>query len=216
MEASVNATATPTTVKPSIPATPAPAAPPAAAPGLGYASPATRRAKRRNWSMIIRVGLVGALVLALIGYALKVTYESVIQGGVVASGNHFNVELKQMSNFEMVQFNGTTADVPERYRQLDGKDVMLEGEVAPGGMSAGDLTRQFSLCYSVAKCCFGGPPKVQHFVLCQPVDGKPMPNYEGAGPVKVYGKLSVKVIKDETGKISSLFQMAVDRVEPVS
>ena len=215
MEASVNATATPTAptaVKPSIPAGPAPVAPP----GLGYASPATRRAKRRNWSMIIRVGLVGALVLALIGYALKVTYESVIQGGVVASGNHFNVELKQMSNFEMDQYNGTTADVPQRYRELDGKDVMLEGEVAPGGMSAGDLTRQFSLCYSVAKCCFGGPPKVQHFVLCTPANGKPMPNYEGSGPVKVYGKLSVKVIKDDTGKISSLFQMAVQRVEPVS
>ena len=53
-------------------------------------------------------------------------------------------------------------------------------------------------------------------MLCQSVDGKPMPNYEGAGPVKVYGKLSVKVIKDDTGKISSLFQMAVDRIEPVS
>jgi hypothetical protein len=216
MEASVNATATPTPVKPSIPATPAPAAAPPAAPGLAYASPATRRPKRRNWNMIIRVGLVGALVFALIGYALKVTYESVIQGGVVASGDHFNVELKQMSNFEMDQLNGTVADVPQRYRELDGKRIMLVGEVAPGGMSAGDLTRQFSLCYSVAKCCFGGPPKIQHFVLCTPADGKPMPNYDGSGPVKVYGKLSVKVIKDDTGKISSLFQMSVDRIEPVS
>lgn len=212
MEASVNVNPAPAN-----PVTPGiPAATPVAPQGLGYAAPSTRRAKRRNWSMIVRVGLVGALVLALVGYALKVTYESVIQGGVVASGDHFNVELKQMSNFEMDQFNGTTADVPQRYRELDGKKIMLEGEVAPGGMSAGDLTRQFSLCYSVAKCCFGGPPKVQHFVLCQSADGKPMPNYEGSGPVKVYGKLSVKVIKDDTGKISSLFQMTVDKIVPVS
>ena len=212
MEASVNVNPAPANpVTPSIPA-----ATPVAPQGLGYAAPSTRRTKRRNWSMIVRVGLVGALVLALVGYALKVTYESVIQGGVVASGDHFNVELKQMSNFEMDQVNGTVADIPERYRQLDGKRVMLEGEVAPGGMTSGDLTTQFQLCYSVAKCCFGGPPKVQHFVLCKPANGKTMPNYADAGPVKVYGKLSIKVVKDDSGKIGSIFQMAVDRVEPVS
>jgi hypothetical protein len=213
MEASVNANATPVT--PSVPKTPAPAAPPVAPPGLGYAGPAMRRAKRRNWSMVVRVGVVGALVLGLIGYALKVTYESVIQGGVVASGDHFNVELKQMSNFDMDQVMGTVQDVPERYRQLDGKRVMLEGEIAPGGFSSGGTTHSFSLCYSVAKCCFGGPPKVQHFVLCTPADGKPMP-YVSDGPVKVYGKLSVKVVKEDTGKIGSIFQMAVERVEPAT
>src|SRR3954451_19426510 len=98
--------------------------------------------ERVNWAMVARVGLVVALVLALVGYALKVTYESVIQGGVVASGDHFNVELKQMSNFEMDQLNGTVADVPQRYRELDGKKIMLEGEVAPGGMTSGDSTKQ--------------------------------------------------------------------------
>ena len=210
MPASVNATPTPVT--PSIPNTPPAPVPTAVA--VPYAPKPKPLSQRINWAMAARVGVVVALVLALVGYALKVTYESVIQGGVVASGDHFDVELKQMSNFEMDQINGTVADVPQRYRELDGKRIMLEGEVAPGGMSAGDLTRQFSLCYSVAKCCFGGPPKIQHFVLCTPADGKPMPNYEGSGPVKVYGKLSVKVIKDDTGKISSLFQMSVDRIEP--
>jgi hypothetical protein len=211
MSASVNATPTPVT--PSVPRTPTPAAPAAAAP------PTTPKPKplsqRINWAMAARVGVVVALVLALVGYALKVTYESVIQGGVVSSGDHYRVELKQMSNFEMDQTLGTVADVPERFRNLDGKKVVLEGEVAPGGISAGDMVKQFSLCYSVAKCCFGGPPRVQHFVACS-AGGRPMPNYDGAGPVRVFGTLHIKVIKTDVGTIASIFQMDVERIERVS
>jgi hypothetical protein len=222
MESSVTSnSATATPVTPSIPRTapavaaappppeaPAPIAPPAAA------TPAKPR-QPVNWSMLIRIGVVGCIVLGLVGYALKVTYESVIQGGVVSAGDHFKVELKQMSNFEMDQTMGGVADVPERYRQLDGKKVILEGEVAPAGTFSGDTVKQFSLCYSVAKCCYGGPPKVQHFVACKAANGKPMPNFEGAGMIRVYGTLHVKAIKGE-GKIESVFQMDVERIEPVS
>jgi hypothetical protein len=214
----MSANATPTPVTPSIPrTTPAPAPAPAAAPPV--TTPAAPRPKplsqRINWAMAARVGVVVALVLALVGYALKVTYESVIQGGVVSAGDHYRVELKQMSNFDMDQTLGTVADVPERFRDLDGKKVILEGEVAPGGISAGDMVKQFSLCYSVAKCCFGGPPRVQHFVACS-AGGRPMPNYDGAGPVRVYGTLHIKVIKTDVGTIASIFQMDVERIERVS
>jgi hypothetical protein len=214
MEASVNASsvtappATPGVTRATPPAGIAPAVPPVA--------PARPVRRPRNWSMIVRVGLVVGFVLFLVGYAMKVTYESVIRGGVVSAGDHFRVELKQMSNFEMDQVGGSVADVPERYRELDGKKVILEGEVAPAGFVSGDMVKQFSLCYSVAKCCFGGPPKVQHFVACRAADGKPLPNYEGAGMIRVYGTLSVKVVKNDAGKIDSVFQLAVNRIEPVS
>ena len=223
MEASVNGnSATATPVAPSIPRTapaPTPAAPtaPPAAPAVATSpAPAARPAKRPvNWSMIVRVGLVIGLVVLLVGYALKVTYESVIKGGVVAAGDFYKVDLKQMSNFEMDQTLGGIADVPERYRQLDGKRVILEGEVAPAGTMT-DNIKSFSLCYSVAKCCYGGPPKVQHFVTCSAPNGRPMPNYEGAGMIRVYGTLHVKVVKNDGGGISSIFQMDVERIEPVS
>src|SRR4051812_6902946 len=117
--------------------------------------PAAPRAT--NWNMIARVGVISALVLAMVGYALKVTYESVVQGGVINKGQFYEVELKQMSNFEMDQINGTLADVPARFRDLDGKKVLLTGEVAPTGNEGGSKVTRFSLCYSVAKCCFGGP-----------------------------------------------------------
>jgi hypothetical protein len=172
-------------------------------------------ARRTNWGVIARVGLVVALVLALVGYAAKVTYESVIQGGVVSAGDHFDVELKAMSNFDMDQTAGTVADVPERYRKLDGKKVALVGEVAPIGDTAGDKVSKFTLCYSVARCCFGGPPKPQHFVACKVPGGNEVTNYVGGPPVKVYGTLHVNVIH-AGGAVSSVYQMDVERVEPVS
>src|SRR2546421_6409092 len=171
--------------------------------------------RRTNWGTVARVSLVAGLVLALVGYALKVTYESVIQGGVVSRGDYYDVELKAMSNFEMDQQRGTLADVPQRFRDLDGKKVLLVGEVAPVGDMAGDKVKQFSLCYSVAKCCFGGPPKVQHFVLCRSRDGKMMPNYLGVQQVKIFGTLRINPVH-EGDAISSLFQMDVERIEPMS
>jgi hypothetical protein len=168
-----------------------------------------------NWGMLARVGIILALVLALIGYAAKVTYESVIQGGVVNEGDYYKVELKAMSNFEMDQTTGTIADVPERFRGLDGKKVLLQGEVAPIGETAGDKVNKFTLCYSVARCCFGGAPKVQHFVACQVPGGNKVTNYVYGPQVNVYGTLHIKVIRDG-GAISRLYQMDVERVEPVS
>jgi hypothetical protein len=144
-----------------------------------------------------------------------VTYESVIQGGVVNAGDYYQVELQQMSGFEMSQDQGTVADVPERFRKLDGQKVLLEGEVAPGGFTAASKVTGFSICYSVAKCCVSSAPKVQHFVDCRVPPGKAVTNYMNASRVRVLGTLHVRVIRNEAG-ISSVFQMDVDRIEPVS
>jgi hypothetical protein len=171
--------------------------------------------KRVNWSMMVRVGLVVAAIALLVGYALKVTYESVIRGGVVQTGDHFKVELRQMSGFDMDQVGGTVADVPKQFRELDGKKVILEGEIAPGG-DLSDKVSVFSICYSVQNCCYGGPPQAQHFVLCKTPPGRTVRNYMGRpGGVRVSGTLHVNVIK-EGGKIQSVFQMDLDRVEPIS
>jgi hypothetical protein len=177
------------------------------------ARPSAARAPR-NWSMIVRVGLVCALILSLVGYALKVTYESVIKGGVVQTGDHYKVELKQMSSFEMDQSNGTLEDIPARFRELDGKKVILEGEVAPGE-EGGNKVRLFDLCYSVQQCCFSGPPKAQHFVRCKPVGNRLVPNYLNQGQIRVSGTLHVKVVKEE-GAIQRVFHLDLEQVEPMS
>ena len=154
-------------------------------------------------------------MLGLVGYAMKVTYESVIKGGVVNKGNYFEVELKAMSNFDMDQRLGSVEDVQPRFRNLDGKKVLLVGQVAPTGFSAGPKVDKFQICYSVANCCFSGQPKPQHFVSCSAPSGKTLKSFESSTNVQVLGTLHIKVIKDG-GIISSIFQMDVDRVDPVS
>jgi len=164
--------------------------------------------------MVLRVGVIAVLILGLVGYAMKVTYEMVIQGGVVPTGDAYKVDLKAMSNFEMSQNNGTVQDVPERFRSLDGKKVILEGEVAPGGLTAGNKADQLVICYSVAKCCITGQMKIQHFVVCRPPAGKSLNNFSVSDTIKVYGTLHVKV-KQDGGVITSIFQLDVDRIDPV-
>jgi hypothetical protein len=173
--------------------------------------------QRTNWSMILRVGVVSVLLLGLVGYAMKVTYESVILKGVVNKGDYFQVELKAMSNFDMDPRLGSVEDVGPEFRRLDGKKVLLVGQVAPTGFSAGPKVDRFQICYSVATCCLSGTPKAQHFVSCRAPAGKLLENYESSTNVQVLGTLHIRVIKDKDGgSISSIFQMDVDRVEPVS
>lgn len=172
-------------------------------------------ASQRNWGMIARVGVIAALVLGLVGYAAKVTYVMLVKGGVEKRGDYYEVDLRSMSNFDMDQKLGTVADVPERFRNLDGKKVLLEGEVAPASTYAGSTTDELLICYSVARCCVGMLPKVQHFVVCRPAPGKTVTNYQSSTQVKVYGTLHVKMIKDG-GVISSIFQLDMDRIDPIS
>jgi hypothetical protein len=176
-------------------------------------TPAQAGAPRRqiNWSMYVRIGLIVGIVLFFVGYALKETFNLIWQGGVVDRGQYFEVDLKSMSNFEMDQRMGTLADIPEHYRKLDGKKVLLQGEMAPADFSLGRGS-DFLLCYSVAKCCFGGPPKVQHFVSCKVAKNvRELPG----GQMKVFGTLHVKV-KKEGELITSIYQLDVENVEPVS
>jgi len=160
-----------------------------------------------NFRMI--VFLVVALVL--VGYPTYVFVAESMTGGVRDRGDFLEVDLKAMSTFEMDQNDATFEDIPARFRALDGKRVLLEGEIwSP--LSAGDQISGFQLCYSVAKCCFSGPPKVQHFVHVRVGEGKKIQIYENL--VRVMGVLHVKVEK-ENGKIQSVFQLDVDSVDPV-
>ena len=79
--------------------------------------------------------------------------------------------------------------------------------------AAGPEVPQFQLCYSIAKCCFSGPPQVQHFVDSTVVNGGSVPYYSGL--VSVTGTLHVNVkVDQEVGKVVSVYQLDVERVEP--
>lgn len=161
---------------------------------------------RINFRMII----FAAVVLALVGAPVYIYLDSRLSGGIKNHGDYLEVDLKAMSNFPFDQINGTVNDIPQRFRDLDGKRVMVEGEIwAPN--SAGNDLRNFELVYSIAKCCFSGPPQIQHFVQSKPVKGT-IPYYSGL--VRVVGTLHVNVQK-AGGQVSSVYQLQVESVDPV-
>jgi hypothetical protein len=161
----------------------------------------------------LRIAMFALFALLVIGYPVYVYLDGVISGGVKDLGNGVTfVDLKFMSSFVFDQNNGTIEDVPQQWRDLNGKKVVLEGEVwAP--YSASDYLQSFQLCYSVAKCCFSGPPQVQHFVNANVKDGGAVPNLQGVGKVRVVGILKVDVKRDDTAnKVSSVFEMELENI----
>jgi hypothetical protein len=164
--------------------------------------------ERINLRMIVFIGVIGFLV----GYPIYILIDAQVSGGVKNAANGYKlVDLKAMSTFEFDQTNGTINDIPAKWRDLDGQKVILHGEMwSPSG--AGNTVDSFELCYSIAKCCFQGPPLVQHFVHAAPLKGAQLAYY--SGQVEVKGILHVKVERD-AGKVSRIYSVEAESVDAV-
>ena len=190
---------------------------PAAAPVAGIKVPVRAPLKRRPPKVLFfqrfnaRMIIFGVVMMLPIGYIVYDFLESVITGGIKDIGNGYKlVDLKAMSNFPLDQVAGTQQDVPQKWRDLDGKKVVLYGEMWDAN-TASDNVPTFELCYSITKCCFNGPPQVQHFVKARVVPGSSVGYYQNL--VKVTGTLHVHVMQ-EAGRVSSVYQMDVVSIEP--
>lgn len=166
-------------------------------------------AQRLNVRAIVFV-LVVLAPLAAFGYVyLKNAFSTGIRE---AEGGYLWVDLQKMSSFTFDQRNGTIEDVPQRWRELHGKKVILEGEMAPLKSAASDV-REFDLVWSVANCCYTGSPQVQHFVHSKVLGERNVRYY--TRPVRVYGTLRVDVTQ-ENGQVTGVYHLDVERVEPTS
>lgn len=151
---------------------------------------------------------LGVLALPL-GWMVYTFVSLSISGGIEQRGDYKEVNLKAMGNFPFNDRIDTEQQVPEIYRKLDGKKVLLVGQMYSDFSAA--QTDRFQLVYSIANCCFGGPPKVQERVFCHMPAGKPTPIYGGLS--SVYGTLRIRAMK-ENGIVVSLFDMDVERIKP--
>jgi len=171
----------------------------------------SRRRRRARWPRI-SIPMIGviALLAIFVGYPIYIYVDEAISGGIHRAGNSYAVELKAMSSFALDQVNGTDDEIPKRFRDLDGKSVILCGEMyAP--LNAGSSVQRFQLVYSIARCCFLGPPQVQHFVGATVKSGNSVEYHNGL--VRVSGTLHVGVQRNETG-VQSVYRLDVERVEP--
>jgi hypothetical protein len=167
------------------------------------------RWKKSRWQKLSWRGLLLlATAVFLFGYPTYLYMDSVITGGIKQRGDLLQVDLKAMSSFEMDQDAGTTEDIPLQYRQLDGKRVLLTGQMYEPYETAGKI-RTFTLVYSITNCCFNGPPKVQHYVAASVLRGHDA-EYS-SDLVDVVGTLHVGVESAE-GHVKSVYRIDVEKV----
>jgi hypothetical protein len=122
------------------------------------------------------------------------------------------VNLKDMSLFDLDQVNGTPLDVPKSFRDLDGKRVAFVGEMWDPKLSGdGKSLSFFQTVYSKSHWSFRGPPHAQDFWACTPSAGISV-TYTDA-PIRVTGVLHVKFQKD-FGVIKSVYEVDVESVQP--
>lgn len=158
-----------------------------------------------NFRLILFIAVV-ALPLLGVGWLMV---RSLLTKGVIQHGDYAEVDLKALGNFPFDEANGTRDDVPARWRELDGKRVELKGFMF-NPLSARD-SNEFQFVYNVTKCCFSGPPRVQERVYAHARTDMPLfPQDECA---KVVGILHVRVIRDRTQAIHSVFDLDVQHVE---
>jgi len=159
----------------------------------------------------MRLIVFTVVMLAVIGYPIYLFVDEAVSGGIHDRGDYKEVNLQAMSTFSFDQQNGTVDQIPSKWRDLDGKKVVLTGEMWAGGAAVDEVTH-FDLVYSKTKCCFSGPPQVQHFVKSHVVGDRRVPYYDSQ--VRVTGTLHINVQKNpETGAVASVYSLDVDQVE---
>jgi hypothetical protein len=159
-----------------------------------------------SWRTIVLI----ATAVFLFGYPIFEYTDTLVTGGITHRGDLLVVDLKALSSFEMDQDTGTNDDIPQRYRQLDGKRVLLIGQMYDPYAASDGQIRVFTLVYSITNCCFNGPPKVQHFIQATVPTGKNVNDCTGDF-VDVIGTLHVGVQSAE-GHVQSVYRIDVDSV----
>jgi len=170
-----------------------------------FVEPDKSLAQRINIRMIV----FAAVFVALIGAPFLIWLQEDLNGGIVNHGAYYELDLKAMADFYLDQYNGQLRDIPQKWRNMDGKQVELIGEMYAPNASDGNLS-SYQICFSRAKCCFSGVPLVQHFVMVHVEPG--VTAQWSDGPVANFGTLHVKVIKSG-GKLVSVYQLDLNRQE---
>jgi hypothetical protein len=166
--------------------------------------------KKSFWQRLTwRSALMFAAAAFVLAYPIYSVLEAAITHGIHQQGDLLVVDLKALSDFNLDQATGADKDIPPAYRALDRKRVMLAGEMWVPGSSAQAVDR-FQLVYSIANCCFGGPPRVQCFVHATALPGHDLKFSQGV--VNVIGTLHVGVEKGD-GQIASVYRMDVEKIE---
>ncbi len=163
--------------------------------------------QRVNFRLIVFLAVIAAPIVWIVVQFVSAE----VSHGVSYEAGVAHVDLKALGNFPFDDHTSTIKDVPQRWRDLDGKKVALEGFMY-AGMSAADEINRFQFVYNIQKCCFGGPPRVQERVFTYVPNGS-VP-YVGE-EVRCIGTLHVAVHKNEVGATDAVYTLQLEKVEPL-
>lgn len=166
--------------------------------------------QRINWRLLMFCGVIGLFF----GWVIYTYASSIVTGGIHHHGNYADVDLKALGQFPFDDQNGQLTDVPKIYRELDGQKIVLRGKMWSGDGSA--MVNHFQFVYDVAKCCFGGPPRVQERVFVHLPRG--MHPVVLMGPydlMQCTGTLHVRIKRNPVGTVVSVYDMDLEQIVPV-
>src|SRR5688500_1935279 len=92
----------------------------------------TMPARRRSPINVRLVVLLAVIALPFI-YFGYVIVDQAVSGGIKDRGSYLEVDLKTLGSFPFDSVQDDINSVPKKWRDLDGKKVMLSGEMYAGG-----------------------------------------------------------------------------------
>ena len=99
--------------------------------------------------------------------------------------------------------------VPKEVREMDGRLVTVAGFMQPITLNKGRVA-EFFLLRDRDSCCFGGTPRVNHWISVRMTNGAVA---AGLGrPVAVTGRLSVREMRSE-GVVVGIYSMEAGKVD---
>jgi hypothetical protein len=96
---------------------------------LGRISQSRLLFPRRTGAVNARMVVFCAIVLLLIAWPFYSYLTARMNHGIRDRGDYKEVDLAQLGDFEFDQGTGTIANVPARFRALDGQKVLIRGKV---------------------------------------------------------------------------------------
>ena len=153
-----------------------------------------------------------AIIVAPVAWLTYTLISFSATGGVQRADGVVEVDLRALGHITFNNMSGTLADIPARYRALEGKRVLLTGYmVSPE--TPGEKIRKFEFLYDRNIGAFGGLPTVPDRVLGTCL-GQNTVLYEYGPLMKLTGVFHLKINRDpKSGRIVSIYQLDVEDVE---
>jgi hypothetical protein len=123
------------------------------------------------------------------------------------------VDIQALGNINLDQRDAKLSDVPQRFRDLEGQRVKLEGGMwAPTARQLGVGVGSFQLISPSFMHDHHRAPLAQWFISAAVKPGATI--YYSDQPVEVYGVFHVHLVRDDTGMLKSVYSIDVDNVAP--